>query len=574
MTAPAPGAPLRRAQAAALLSAYLGLGLFVVGPALLSGRLVGDADVDVWNHAWGYWWFWDSLSRGRLPWFADGIGAPGGGVLWFIDPLGAIAALPLTATVGPALAWNLVLAGQVAFAGVAAHLLARELSGPGAQNAVAGVAMATAPYLWVELANGISEVCAVGWVPAALWAAARATRRGDRGAWALLGAVLGLSALASFYYGLLNVLLVGALLLSRARAVSARGLLLAVVLAGAIGGPGVLLLHRSLTHPQAMQQRGGGLNAVLLEHNAVDPREWVAPGDFRSVNFEARYGEAFRHTLYLRWTVLGLAIVAVARHRRATLPWVALAALSVALSLGTLLWFDGDWVRVGGRRLSLPFGWLQGLIPALAITHPARLGVGATAIAAALAAWGLKGTRGAWWAIPALVAETALLSAARWPLPSSPAEVPPIYARVAEDPDGRAVLDLPAEVGGTMATSRYFWYQTVHRRPVPWTPDARASRNGDTATTRLFEVPPGGGQPAPIGPEDAARVRRQYGWIVLHRDLAARVGRADDLEAQLAAAFGPPTDVEGDLRAWRLPGEGERGGPAVAGAGGPAGAPR
>lgn len=539
---------------ATLAAAYLGLALVVVAPALLRGRLLGDPDVDVWNHAWGYWWFFDTLSRGDLPWLTRTIGAPGGGVLYYIDPLGAIAALPLVATVGPALAWNLVLVGRVAFAGLAAHALCRELSGPGRHNAVAGVAMATAPYLWVELANGISEVTAVAWVPATLWAAERARRRGGLGAWALLGACLGLSTLATFYYGMLAAIVTAALLsvpLLRGR-LSLRGLALAGFVAACVGGPGLAALYRSLHDPEAMQVRGGSLNQMLLAHNAVDPRELVMPGAFHSVDF-ATYGEAFEHTLYLRWTVILLAAWAVWRHRRATLPWLGVAAVSAVLGLGVFLWWDGDWVRLaGGSRLWLPFGWLQRLVPSLAITHPARLGLGAVTVASVLAGWALRDVgRVGLLAIPALFLETTFLSNATWPIPDAPSEVPALYARIAASADRRGVLDLPGEVGQTMATSRYFWFQTVHGRPVPWYPDARASRNGDLDTTQRLEIPPEAKAAPPLSADVKHRLRRNYGWIVLHTDLALRAERGD-LEGMLRAAFGEPTR-EGTALVWTMP---------------------
>ena len=44
-------------------------------------RMVGHPDGDVWNHAWGPWWFWESLSGGNLPWHTDLLHAPSGGTL-------------------------------------------------------------------------------------------------------------------------------------------------------------------------------------------------------------------------------------------------------------------------------------------------------------------------------------------------------------------------------------------------------------------------------------------------------------------------------------------------------------
>ena len=62
------------------------------------GRLAGSPNVDVWNHAWGPWWWLFSLQQGRLPWETGLLQAPVGGVLWFIDPILAALGAPLAPT--------------------------------------------------------------------------------------------------------------------------------------------------------------------------------------------------------------------------------------------------------------------------------------------------------------------------------------------------------------------------------------------------------------------------------------------------------------------------------------------
>ena len=43
------------------LRVHLGLALAALWPVLLAPtqRMIGHSDADVWNHAWGPWWFWD-----------------------------------------------------------------------------------------------------------------------------------------------------------------------------------------------------------------------------------------------------------------------------------------------------------------------------------------------------------------------------------------------------------------------------------------------------------------------------------------------------------------------------------
>jgi hypothetical protein len=340
-----------------------------------------------------------------------------------------------------------------------------------------------------------------------------------------------------------------------------RRALLAGAVGLAVGGPAFAAIHASVQAPDALVRRSPQLNQQLAAHNAVDPRVYLMPGDFQSVDLAAKYGEPFRHTGYLRWSVVGLAVLGIRRLGGAARRWVALGGISLLLGLGPYLWWGGDFVRVGGSILSLPFAWLQALIPDLAITHPLRLSIGAQAIAAALAGAALVGQSRPRVAAAAVVValETAFASAATWPVPASSTEVPAAYTAIAADPDPRAVLDLPAEVGTTMATSAVFWFQTVHRHGVPYKPDARAGSSSDPTTfSRLFPHPMGrpGERPEWALPRldslGVAHLAERYGWIVLHADWERRVGATGAFEGALTPALGPPT-VDGDLRTWRLP---------------------
>ena len=545
-----PGGGARRVVLRA--AAWLAVALVVVLPR---GGLTGHPDVDVWNHAWGYWWFAEALRHGDLPWRTTLLGAPGGGVLWYIDPIGATAALPLTLTLGPAVAFQAVILARVALAGAATQALAEALFGEGAHGWFAGVAFATSPMLLCELHNGISEVVAVYWVPLVLVAALRAARRGTAVAWALAGLTLGLSVLGNFYYGLLSALLLGAVWLGYSRRL--RGLVVAGAVAAAVATPGVLALRASVADPSALVMRARGLDRELASHNAVDPRVYVTPGAFWSVNLETKYGEAFRHTGYLRWTVLGLAAAAVVlrvrRERRAVLFVLTVAAGSLILGLGPQLWWGGRFLVVDRRPLLLPFGVLQRLVPELAITHPLRLSVAAQAAFAALASAALVGRRPAWVAVAAVAvaAEGAFGSLARWPVEESPTAIPAVYAEIGADPDPRAVLELPGDIGTRMTTSEYFWFQTVHHHPLPYKPDARANDTGDPETFRHLPDRLGRAAPAPFDEAAVAHLRATYGWVIVHPDLEARAGSAGQLRARLAPILGEPRDVEG-LLVWRL----------------------
>lgn len=541
---------------------YLALALFLCFPAPFSGELIGNPDIDVWNHAWGYFYWFEHLSQGIMPWNTELVFGPEGGVLYFVDPLGALASLPFTALFGVGFAYNLVQISRFFFAGLVSHLLCREVTGDGPHCWAAGVAYASTPYLLAEQGNGISEVGAVGWIPLVFWMAFRAFQSNSRRDWVLLGLAQGMCSVASFYYGLTTALLIGGWWLFSFRKERIVGSLFSGVIAALLAVPVFAMFRASLSpnNPRGVIRRSADLNEQLLAHNAVDPREFFMPGDFQSVDLMEAYGEAFIHTSYLRLSALFLAGWACWKVGKAVRPWVGMALVSLVLALGSVLWWDGNFIGPGERRVLLPFGWLQEILPQLAITHSSRLSIGAQAIVALLVGWALVGRsrRLIGGACVVLVAESLFFSSVQWPLPMASMEIPPIYSSIAESSDTRGVLDLPSEVGTTMASSQYFWFQTQHKKPVPYGPDARSESSADPPIFRWLRhgtwpndkrIPSARSD----GRDDQviAHLRARYGWIVLHENLAERSGLKAVINQRLRDLLGPPKEEEG-LLYWRL----------------------
>ncbi len=507
-------------------------------------RMIGHPDGDVWNHAWGPWWFWHKLSQGELPWRCSELYAPDGGVLWFIDPLGAAAGALLVPILGVAGAWNAVILGSVTLTSWAAASLAREVAGRGAHIYVASAVVVLGPMLNGELHNGISEAALMAPCLFALATGYRALRLGGRRTWLRTGALLGLTFLGSPYYALAAVVVLAVLgvgwLLRRRSTREWLDLLAGAATALAIAAPTALLVRASVSAPDALVHRADpGVVELILRHNAVDPRTFVAPGGFQSVDYAA-LGEAFVHSGYLGWVALVLAALALyapgtssarlrgplpplsARGRawndsampaatpdqqgrklprapvhyfrrghlgsgRHTLLAVAGAA-TLVLALGPELFWGGEVVRLGDRAVSLPFAYLSKLVPVQAITHTLRLAVPGLAIVAALAAvgWRQLGPRGRWATAVLLPLDLLVFARPAWPLARTPVletTVQEALARTAPPEGGPLVLDLPGAVGNTMATSRYLVLQTVHGRPIPYRPDARAT------TASLLHLP-------------------------------------------------------------------------------------
>lgn len=553
------------------LALHLALALAVTWPLARAPReaLLGHPDADVWNHAWGPWWWWQSLSTGALPWRTGLLGAPEGGVLWFIDPLLAALGAPLVPMLGVAAAWNAALLLSVALTSWSGAVLARALGDEGRPvsalgQAVSAAALAASCPVVVALHNGVSEALHLGPLALGLAAGEAAIRAPEPRRALLAGAGVGLLCLLSPYSGLGLALalaarglgaLIGAGRRGRGRLLRAAGLAAGAALASGLPALGPLFVQ--LAAEDALVRRPEAMDLGLALHNALDPRALLLPL-FASVRAE----EGFATGAYLGLLALGLALL---RPRPA---WLGAALLCAITALGPWLSWGGSWVELGGERLPLPFRLLQLLSPA-GLTHPGRLVAPALAIVAGLAGGGadrlaaaLGARRGLALAlVPAVALDGLLLSGAPWPVATAPAGIPAVYAEIRAEAGEGVLLDLPTDVGATMATSRYLYWQTAHGRPIPYAPDARAStarliddpsfralaalcrrRADEAAVTGLDRVEPGA-----LAPE---RLRdRGVRWIVLHPTLDPEV--APGLEAALRAALGPPRAV-GDALRWDL----------------------
>jgi hypothetical protein len=531
----------------------------------LNTLLIGSSEIDVWNHAWGYWFVHQSILEGSLPLETTLIGSPSGGSLYFIDTPGAIAGYLLTSLFGPAVAYNIVLLVRISLTGFAAQLLTEQWSQKGLHSWIAGLAMMTLPFLLCELANGISEVCAIQWAIFTLWAASRCQNEPTKLNWILVGVFQGLTITSTFYYGmaigLLLVFLFVFLALKHLRqddqfsVVWIWGPIAAGILSILVAAPYAGAFWYTLQSDSRLVLRDTSLNDQLLRHNAVDPRIYLQFGFFQSVNLLEKYGEPFIHTAYLRWSLIPAAIYACTIKINLRI-WMFIAILSFSLGLGPYLWWGEDWVTINDQLISLPFDWLRSLLPQIAITHPLRLSIGGQIIITCLGIIGLNSvisqSKKQWhklfWALAAVIicSEGMWGSSASWPIPSSDAKIPSIYEQL----DHRSVLDLPAEAGTSMKTSQYFWFQTKHGKPIPYTPDARLGSTRDLETFKNFIASDGvKEQPQNIPTQSQLHMRNLYGLVVLHSTLDP--SKTADYLLYLSEAFGEPEKSE-DRYYWRL----------------------
>ncbi|HCH61914.1 MAG TPA: hypothetical protein DFR83_03855, partial [Deltaproteobacteria bacterium] len=408
----------------------MALVLLVLGPSLWRGGLLGNPGVDVWSHAWGMDWFATAVANGRIPYEVDGLRHPVGGVLWYIDLLGAALATPFMVAGLHELGFNLVIVTQLVFAAGAGLAWGRSLGGSGF---VAAAALATAPFLLCTWSNGVLEAGWIGLVALAGWTAVRGS------AWT--GPMVGLAFVATPYLGVAAAAVAGMALLQRR---DLRLLMVSLSVAAVVALPMVWGIASGFDDPRSMAIKPApGPRWPTWRINGVDPRAFGVPGDFWSVMLQGDGAPPFKRTPYLGWVVLLAAGAGWWRGRTAR-TWALVVAMGCGLALGPVLFYDGEFARWPGSDsvVWLPFGWISTL-SGVGMDHPLRFIV-MTLVVLGGCADGMVGPRKAWGGLVAclVVVEGLLVAPTVWPLPTSDASLPAVYDSLPED--GAAIIDIPA----------------------------------------------------------------------------------------------------------------------------------
>jgi hypothetical protein len=534
-----------------------------------SDVLIGHPGNDTWNHVWGYWWVAEELMAGRWPSHTELLAYPGGGTLYFIDTVQAVITVPLQWAVGPAMAYNMTLFFGLAMSGFGAWLLAHKVTGDPVASGLAMVIYGCSPHLLGQAYNGISETVCAGWLPIALWGLLRFLDRPDWRRAGVLGLLMAMTMLTSWYYGLFAVIATAVLLSWRALrqhwvqpwVKSLIRLSGAAALGGALVSPLLIAFRSSLDAADALVTRDPEfVEASLLYHNITDIVAFFKPSKIPSPDLLSLYGEELVIVIYLGW--VGLILVAAAllmtRRHRELGPWIWIGIIFFVFSLGPYLNVGGEMLEIQGRRVPMPFLPLFDALPLFSrISHPFRFVVGVSLSVAVIAAAGLRhllrhtGPRGRLGVMMALavlcLVEFSLASPATLPIPTSDATIPEAYGELARDPEPGAVLDLPMAVPN-LERAVYVWYQAVHRRPVPWglndpMPEPLL-RNRLTATLMRMEATRARTLSPRLPELDlviAARAlkRQGYRYIVLHERMYPEF-KLTQVETVLGGLFGAP----------------------------------
>jgi hypothetical protein len=457
------------ARELAVLAAYLAAGVAAIWPlaSYLTGRLPASRDVAV--YVWDMWWVAHQIIHLHNPWSTTYLAAPAGlqlGYHTLVPLLGALMA-PVTLAFGPSASYNLLVIAVPGLAAYAMYRVARlwlpTMTGAIAAGAFFGLSAMLTYQAWYHLNIAYGTV----FLPLTLEAAVRLRRGPTVGQGAILGVVLGASALVNQESAvmalILAVLAVGPWL-AGARAWATAATRLRAVAAAGIAGVAV-------ASPQLVamiqQARAGGntTSAASLGYTT-----WVAnlpslfaPSPRLADDGLTALGRIYvSHTRFETLNTFGvvmslLAVLGLAVSWRRRSAWLLLLLWlgGAALALGPVLYIGRhlylplaqtwDGVRVSAL---MPYTWFI-RVPGLSIFREAdRLAllglVGAALLAGAAVDW--LASRRAW---PVILA-VALLGAleAGWPgtpggLPVMPTAFSALDGPIAADHSGSIVVDVP-----------------------------------------------------------------------------------------------------------------------------------
>lgn len=210
------------------------------------------------------------------------------------------------------------------------------------------------------------------------------------------------------------------------------------------------------------------------------------------------------------------------------------------------------WLFPMFHKLAIPFRFLALSLLALGIL--AALGL--RWLSAGLSRWDGLGLSVL--VAGACVLEVTLLSPAPWPLPTSPASVPAFYEMVATDPDEYGLIDYPFErPESLLLPGEFFYYQTVHRRPIPYRTSGvlspEVARNSFMEEVRNAQT---GAEHSVVAGrrlrEGAVSLRAMgFRYLILHTDLLVGPSQ-EQIEEALIPILGEPARFADGLVVFEL----------------------
>ena len=457
-------------------------------PAAAQGPGWRPGDGDPWQSLWGIWLLKHSLAAtGRIPFATDLLFYPLGADLGLVSLvlLPGLAALPLVATVGAVIAYNVMVIAALVLAGYATFLLVRTLTADAGAAFVAGLVFAFSPYHMAHALEHLFLLVSALWIPLYALFLLRTIDDGGTGN-TLLAALSMTCAMASnpyyaIFLALFTVLLIGARVLEAPESTARRTIVLRAAMLAVVGavlaGPYAIFAARRLGGDAVITPSLGEVNhwsADILAFFVPSPQHplW---GALIAPFYREFTGNLFEQTVYLGYAALTLAVVAVGLFQRGARFWVWSGLVFGVLSLGPLLHLGGrSSFEIDGMPITIPLpGMLLYLLPVVgSIRVYSRFDVMVTLSLAVLVGFGiaalnerfLGGRRAFPRSMLVVVAGSAILfEIVAVPLPVLSTKIPPAFiAMGAEEGQRGSLLDIPLD----WRVAKYQYYQTAHQRPL------------------------------------------------------------------------------------------------------------
>ena len=374
-----------------LLAGYLVTGMAVTWPRVtyLAGRLPSLRDAG--GYVWDFWWVARQVSHLSSPWSTRYLAAPVGAGLGYhtLMPLPGLLMTPVTLAFGPSLSYNLL---SILCPGLLCYVMYRaaRLWLPTQLGAIAaggffGLSAILTWRSWYELNLALGAL----FLPLALEAAVRLTRRPGRRQAIVMGVVMGAAILTDQESAVLAGIVAGLVLVPwLARHPSAarlRAAALAAVTGLIVASPQLIVMFRQVSADRPPAGRPGLLDvnyvvsgASLQEMFSPSPR--VADYGLTAV---AQYYHHGPYSIVIAsfgviLTALALFGIVVSWRRRHARSLALLWAVCVVLSMGSVVWVGSRFYVplasvVHGVRISMimPFTWFT-RIPGLSTFREAN----------------------------------------------------------------------------------------------------------------------------------------------------------------------------------------------------------
>ncbi len=335
---------------------YAGLAIFITWPLAADlNRVLPGASGDTLLHYWNGWATKQALSQGQSPFFTNLLFYPHGvslvthNMAWFqIIPW-----LLLERIVDGVAAYNLTLLFNLTLCGCAAFLLVYKLTGDFSPAFLAGLLYMAWPFRLSQLDH--PNLLATQWIPIFMLFLIRTL---ENGRWR--DVVMTAVSLALIGYGRWQLLIPAAILgliyvlwdWKQWWSKGQRDRLVKLVVSAGLAAifllpPAFLLLQEQQDDPAAADLFREGEEAIMQsdllayitpsnEHFLL--RELTAPiyDSYYEMRFSSR-----RYSPYIGLTTSILAILALIKRRRESLPWVLMALFMILLAMGPLLRING-----------------------------------------------------------------------------------------------------------------------------------------------------------------------------------------------------------------------------------------